>query len=49
MTRYGLDGRSPERLQDVADRLDLSREGVRKLRQRAEDSLRHGRGLCRAS
>ena len=37
--RYGLGGRRPETLQDLADRLGISREGVRQLQSRAEMTL----------
>jgi DNA-directed RNA polymerase sigma subunit (sigma70/sigma32) len=49
VARYGLDGLSPESLQVVADRLALSREDVRPLQERTEESLTCGRGLSRAS
>ena len=47
--RYGLGGRKSETLQDVADRLGISREAVRQIQNAAEDTLRRCRGLSRAS
>ena len=47
--RYGLDSREPENLQALADRIGISREAVRQIQARAEDTLRRGRGLHRAS
>jgi RNA polymerase primary sigma factor len=47
--RYGLDGREPENLQALADRIGISREAVRQIQARAEETLRRGRGLYRAS
>jgi DNA-directed RNA polymerase sigma subunit (sigma70/sigma32) len=46
--RYGLVERRPETLQDLADRLGISREGVRQLQSRAEETLARCRGLSRA-
>jgi DNA-directed RNA polymerase sigma subunit (sigma70/sigma32) len=47
--RYGLGGRRPETLQDLADKLGISREGVRQLQSRAEVTLARCRSLSRAS
>ena len=40
--RYGIDVRQPKKLADVAEEFGLSRERVRQLQLRAEDSLRVG-------
>ena len=47
--RYGLGGRRPETLQDLANKLGISREGVRQLQSRAEVTLARCRSLSRAS
>ena len=47
--RYGLDGREPEKLQGLADRLGISREAVRQIQARAEETLGRSRGLSQAS
>jgi RNA polymerase sigma factor (sigma-70 family) len=46
--RYGLDGREPETLQDLADRLGITREAVRQLQARALEALQRRRSLSRA-
>ncbi len=40
--RYGIYVRQPTKLADVAEEFGLSRERVRPLQRRAEDSLRAG-------
>jgi len=49
VAHYGLGERKPKTLQDLADRLGITREGVRQLQSRAEETLTRCRGLSRAS
>jgi RNA polymerase primary sigma factor len=41
--RYGLDAHEPQSLQDIGDRLGISRERVRQLEKQAFAKLRQGR------
>jgi RNA polymerase sigma factor (sigma-70 family) len=43
--RYGLEGEEPQTLQEIGDRLGLSRERIRQLEKQAMTTLRHPRHL----
>ncbi len=41
--RFGLDGEEPKTLQEIGERLGVSRERVRQIESRAKEKIRRGR------